>query len=277
MMTDHIPTHHIRADHIRADLVLTVRPSPDAASDVAALGRRGVAAMAAPLMQATCLDAAKTAAGSPISLAGGLAGGLIFTSRHAILGFLGLFDGALPPAWASLPVFAVGRASGRVAREAGFVDVTVGTGGGAGLVPLILACRDLSRDPTDAPLLWPCAVHRGFDMQAALAPQVEVTMLPVYEMKPVPRVDDRALAALAEGRVGAVILMSARSARLFRDMLTRHDLEPRINGMALIAGSKGIAAAAGSGWSEEFVARRSTRARLLAIAALFYHRRMTGR
>jgi uroporphyrinogen-III synthase len=210
-------------------------------------------------------------------LAGGLAGGLIFTSRHAILGFLGLFEGALPPTWASLPVFVVGRASGRVAREAGFVDVMVGAGGGAGLVPLILARRDLSRDPTGAPLLWPCAVHRGFDMQAALAPQVEVTMLPVYEMKPVLKFDESTLAALAEGRVGAVILMSARSARLFRDMLTRHDLEPRINGMALIAGSKGIAAAAGFGWSEEFVARRATRARLLAIAALFYHRRMTGR
>ena len=70
---------------------------------------------------------------------------------------------------------------------------------------------------------------------------------------------------------------SARSARLFREMLARHDLEARINGMALIAGSKAIADAAGLGWNEEFVARRSTRARLLAIAALFYHRRMTGR
>lgn len=268
MMTDHIPTNHIPAD-----LILTVRPSPDGISDVAALGRRGVAAMAAPIMRVAYLDAALDAAMPAAGSATNSAAGLIFTSRHAIIGFLRLLDGVLPPAWACLPVFVVGRASGRVVRKAGFVDVTVGTGGGAGLAPLILARRDL----TDAPLLWPCPVHRGFDMQAALAPQVEVTMLPVYEMKPVPRFDDRALAALAEGRVGAVILMSARSARLFRDMLARHDLEPRINGMALIAGSKGIATAAGSDWREEFVAIRSTRTRLLAIAALFYHRRMTGR
>jgi len=100
--------------------------------------------------------------------------------------------------------------------------------------------------------------------------------LPVYEMMPVTAFDDRALAAIDQGRVGAVILMSARSASLFRDLLARHDLDARVTDMALIAGSAAIAAAAGAGWKEEFVARRSTRARLLAIAALFYHRRMTG-
>ncbi|MGB1106848.1 MAG: hypothetical protein ACPG36_10250, partial [Candidatus Puniceispirillaceae bacterium] len=110
-----------------------------------------------------------------------------------------------------------------------------------------------------------------------LAPRIDVTLLLVYEMKPVSAFDDRAFAAIDQGRVGAVILMSARSARLFRDMLVRYDLDARVTEMALIAGSTAIAAAAGAGWKEEFVARRSTRARLLAIAALFYHRRMTGR
>jgi uroporphyrinogen-III synthase len=251
------------------DRILTIRPAPDGEADIAALGRRGVVAMAAPVMRAVCLDIPPPPAGS--------VGGLIFTSRHAITGFLRLFDGGLPSGFADLPVFVVGRASGRVARKAGFREVTVGTGGGAGLVPLILARTLARRDLIGVPLLWPCAVHRGFDMRAALAPRIAVTLLPVYEMKPVPRFDDRALAALGDGRVGAVILMSARSARLFREMLARHDLQAQIAGMAVIAGSKAIADAAGSGWGETFVARRSTRARLLAIAALFYHRRMTGR
>ena len=260
-----------------ADLILTVRPAADAAADVEALGRRGVPAMAAPVMTATCLDeVALPAAGSAGNVAAGSIGGLIFTSRHAISGFLALCGGVVPPGWADLPVFAVGRASGRVARGAGFSDVTIGSGGGSGLVPLILArfpaCREMN-----APLLWPCAVNRGFDMKAALAPRIDVTLLPVYEMMPVTAFDDRALAAIDQGRVGAVILMSARSASLFRDLLARHDLDARATDMALIAGSAAIAAAAGAGWKEEFVARRSTRARLLAIAALFYHRRMTGR
>lgn len=248
------------------DLILTVRPAPDGARDVAALGRRGVAAMAAPVMVAAHLEA-------PALPDVDAVGGVIFTSRHAVSAFLGHFGGTPPAAWAGLPVFVVGRASGRAAREAGFHDVTVGSGGGAGLVPRITS----RRDPAAAPLLWPCAMHRGFDMQAALAPHVGVITLPVYEMAPVAQFDRQILAALAAGRVGAVILMSARSATLFRDMLARHVLDDRIANMTLIAGSAAIATAAGPGWREEFVARRSTRARLLAIAALFYHRRMTGR
>ena len=251
------------------DLILTVRPAADAAADVEALGRRGVPAMAAPVMTATCLDEAVLPAAGSVS-------GLIFTSRHAISGFLALCGGVVPPGWADLPVFAVGRASGRVARDAGFSDVPIGSGGGSGLIPLILARFPAHRVITGAPLLWPCAVNRGFDMKAALAPRMDVTLLPVYEMKPVTAFDGRALAAIDQGRVGAVILMSARSASLFRDMLVRHDLGARVADMALIAGSATIANSAGSGWKEEFVARRSTRVRLLAIAALFYHRWMTG-
>ena len=252
------------------DLILTVRPAPDAEADVAALGRRGVPALAVPVMTVICPD-------NMVPPAAGSFGGLIFTSRHAIAAFLDLCGGSLSPEWCRLPVFAVGRASGRVAREAGFTDVTIGTGGGAGLAPVILARFPAHRKMTDAPLLWPCALNRGFDMKAALASRIDVTLLPVYEMKPVTAFDGRALAAIDQGRVGAVILMSARSAGLFRGMLLRYDLDARVTGMALIAGSTAIADAAGTGWKEEFVARRSTRARLLAIAALYYHRRMTGR
>ena len=247
------------------DFILTVRPAPDGASDVATLGRRGVAALAAPVMEAAYLDA------SPLQP--GAAGGLIFTSRHAITAFLDCFDGGLPSGWFSLPVFAVGRATGRVARRAGFQDVTVGAGGGAGLVPLILARHDLRL----APLVWPCAKHRGFDMKAALAPLIEVMTHPVYDMIPVCQFDSTVITMLGDGRIAGVILMSVRSAKLFREMLARHDLEPQIPHITLIAGSEAIAAAAGPGWREEFIARRPTRARLLAIAALFYHRHATGR
>jgi uroporphyrinogen-III synthase len=242
------------------DFILTVRPAPDGALDVAALERRGVAALAAPVMEAAYLDMTVPEAGT--------AGGLIFTSRHAIAAFLDGFDGGLPSGWSGMPVFVVGRATGRLARRAGFNDVTVGTGGGAGLVPLILARHDLS----SLPLLWPCAMHRGFDMQAALAPQIEVKIHPVYEMVAIPRFNDTAIARLGDGRIAGVILMSARSARLFREMVSKHDLDAHIPHITLIAGSAAIAAAAGSGWREEFIAKRSTRARLLAIAALFYHR-----
>jgi len=244
-----------------SSFILTVRPQPDADLDVACLARRGVAALASPVMAPSYPG--------PMDLPlPATTGGLVFTSRHAISGFLDLLGGAAPPEWRRVPVFAVGRASGRMARGAGFVDVRIGTGGGAGLAPLVLA----QRGRITLPLLWPCAVQRGFDMVAALAPDMELTAMPVYDMAPVARLADETIAALTNGTVSAVIVMSARSAQLFRDQLRSHGLEERISGLALIAGSAAIAEAAGPGWQQSYIARRPTRARLLAIACLFYHR-----
>ena len=84
---------------------------------------------------------------------------------------------------------------------------------------------------------------------------------------------DSADTALANDKVLAVILMSARSARLFRERLAETGHGGTVANMALIAGSDAIAAAAGDGWAQSFVAKRPTRARLLAIAALLYDRR----
>ena len=241
--------------------ILTVRPQPDADLDVACLARRGVSALASPVMAPSYLKPRDLPVPEKT-------GGLIFTSRHAVSGFLDLLGGAVPPEWRRVPVFTVGRASGRAARLAGFANVTTGAGGGAGLAPLVMARR---RQIT-VPLLWPCAVQRGFDMVAALAPHMAVTAMPVYDMAPVARLGDETGTALTNGTIAAVILMSARSARLFREQLRLHGLEARIGGLTLIAGSAAIAEAAGSGWRQNFIARRPTRARLLAIACLFYHR-----
>ena len=246
--------------------ILTVRPQPDTDLDVASLARRGVPALASPVMSPRYLKHSAMPAPSAV-------GGVIITSRHAIIGFLDRFGGTVPASWQQLPVFAVGRASGRAARAAGFSNVTIGAGGGAGLVPLIAA----QQQQIHAPLLWPCAMQRGFDMVAALAPDMAVTALPVYDMVPVESMAGETLAALANDNVAAVILMSARSARLFRDQLRFHDMEMRVGGLCLIAGSDAIVEAAGPGWQQSYVARRPTRARLLAIACLFYHRVAAGR
>ena len=241
--------------------ILTVRPAPDGDLDAAALARRGVPALAAPLMAPAYLTPSVPA------LEG--CGGVIFTSRHAVTGLVACSGGALDAIILSRPVFAVGRATGRAARDAGFRDVRVGHGGGAGLVPLIIAAKG----QITGPLLWPAALHRGFDMGAALAGLAEVVLLPVYEMAQTDGLPNEVHRAIADGEILAVILMSARSARLFRTRLTVAGQEDALAGMALIAGSDAIAAAAGDGWAESFVAKRPTRARLLAIAALLYDRR----
>ena len=242
--------------------ILTVRPEPDGALDVEALARRNVPALSAPLMAPSYL-APKIPASDKFS-------GVILTSRHAVTGLGAATGGRLDEGLAGLPAFAVGRATGRAAREAGFWNVTIGHGGGAGLVPLITeVAKRFGR-----PLLWPAAVHRGFDMAAALDGIADVTTTPVYEMCETSVFPDGAVAAIAGGEVLGVILMSARSARLFRERLLALGRDETVSSITLIAGSDAISAAAGDGWAETYVAKRPTRARLLAIASLLYDRRM---
>ena len=58
-----------------------------------------------------------------------------------------------------------------------------------------------------------------YDMVAALATVAPVTMVEVYRMMPVRDMPAAAQDAIADDNVLAVILMSARSAQLFRDQL----------------------------------------------------------
>ena len=243
-------------------IILTVRPEPDCHLDVAALARRGAPAMAAPLMTPVY------ACASPLADADSY-GGVIFTSRHAVTGMEQAGGGEIDPSWHGLPVFAVGRSTGRAAAAAGFGDITIGSGGGAGLVPLITG----RAGGLQGPLLWPAAAERSYDMAAALASQVAVQMKIVYRMEPLRSLPRPAMAAVEKGDVLAVILMSARSARLFRETLEASGRDAAPRQMAVIAGSQAIADAAGGGWRRVYVARRPSRARLLAIAALLYDRR----
>lgn len=249
-----------------APFILSVRPEPDCDLDVAALARRGVPALAAPLLAPRLIgpDTRPDPAGYS---------GVVFTSRHAVTGLVAALGGAAENVgqggWSRLPVFAVGRATARVARMAGFAAPQVGHGGGAGLVPLICA-----HIPANAPpLLWPAARDRGFDMVAALAPDRAVEDVSVYAMEQTPRLSDDALDALAYGKILAVKLMSARSATLFCAQLAENGMDHCRPEIIIIAGSETIAAAAGRGWRQTYIAKRPTRVRLLAIASLLYHRR----
>ena len=249
-----------------APFILSVRPEPDCDLDVAALARRGVPALAAPLLAPRLIgpDTRPDPAGYS---------GVVFTSRHAVTGLVAALGGAAENVgqgeWSQLPVFAVGRATARVARMAGFAAPQVGHGGGAGLVPLICA-----HIPANAPpLLWPAARDRGFDMVAALAPDRAVEDISVYAMEQTLRLRDDALDALAYGRILAVKLMSARSATLFCAQLAENGMDHCRPEIIIIAGSETIAAAAGGGWRQTYIAKRPARVRLLAIASLLYHRR----
>lgn len=104
-----------------------------------------------------------------------------------------------------LPVFAVGDATARAAREAGFGDVVSAGGDGSDLARLLA-----ERGPR-GPVLWPRAEDVAFDLAAALAGRAEVRPWIVYGAAPTPFV--------APADFEVVLVHSPRAARALADRL----------------------------------------------------------
>ena len=239
-------------------MILTIRPGDDAEQDALALRRRGVDAVAAPVLTITQLPITVPPASDFT--------GLIFTSRHAVDAFCAACQWCIgDTAWAAKPVFVVGHATAARARLAGFATVITGSGGGAGLVPHIRQHQAAH----DGALFWPAAAQKSFDLVAALRPHgVAVTCETIYQTDPQSSLPPAIIAAISTNRISAVISMSARTSYAFVELLQTHNLWHHRKEIMLIAGSEGIAAAAGDGWQNIYVARRPKRTRMLAIAVL---------
>ncbi len=257
-----------------AKMTLIIRPQPDADRDVALLMRYGVPALASPSLRSMC---------QPHELPRSVNfSGIIFTSRNAVEAMTKFAKvNADTSMWARLPVFAVGSATAAAARDGGFVNITRGTGGGAGLLRPI-SCHFAEKtgkhdgnksSNRNLPLFWPSAVEISFDMVAALAKHgISVQRLPVYRMIANDALDSTTIDKIAQGAVAAVVAMSSRSIEIFRRNLDAAGKASSLAGMVLIAGSSAIVAAAGGGWQTVYTARQPRRSRLLAISVLSHRR-----
>ena len=245
--------------------ILIIRPQPDANRDVALLQRYGVRALASPSMTSIQL---------PYELpdARGFSG-IIMTSRNAVDV---IATARRASGWAKMTAFVVGAASAAAARNAGFSNVIIGTGGGAGLLPSIrdyVTDRICKHDIVNLPLFWPSADEISFDMVTALAGhEIVVKRARVYQMIPKDEIDVAISDKISAGAIAAVVAMSPRSIRIFLKNLDAAGKSASLDRMVLIAGSAAIAAAAGDGWQGVYVARQPRRSRLLAIAVLLHRR-----
>ena len=251
-----------------ADFIITIRPEPDASLDVDWLRRYQVPAMAVPVMRAEqqSFDLPDT---PPFQA-------IIFTSRHAVAAIDGINEIASIDKMAtlralrSLPVYAVGRRTARVARQAGFDHVVAGPSNGNALVPLMMA----NLDPNSGDILWPSASMISFDIASRLFDfGYSVRQIPVYSMVATRHISGDLLARLAACSSAAVVAMSTRSIEFFSQVLNTSQFEGYRKRITVIASSKAIAVAAGSGWADIIVAKAPRRSRVLAIATFVYHRR----
>jgi len=181
---------------------LVTRPREDAAGLVAALTARGIEPLLEPLLTiALAPDASATlAAALPDAQA------VMFTSANGVRAF------ASASSQRGLPAFAVGDATARAARAAGFARVE--SAGGDVRALAALAARQLDR--TAGSLIHAAASAVAGDLASDLTRAgFTVRRLRLYEAVAAIRLSAESCDAIAAGAVACAIFFSPRTAETF--------------------------------------------------------------
>ena len=161
-----------------------------------------------------------------------------------------------------LPLFAVGDATARAAKEFGFTNITTGPGTGAALAELILS----ELEPERGPLVHLAGETLAFDLKAALERHGFTVRRPVlYQAVPAPELPAEALGLLKAGKLDGVILMSPRTAKTFAALLARHGLVTQGKRLVCYCLSEAVAEAAVTLGLEARVAARPREEDVLAL------------
>lgn len=238
-----------------APTLLITRPADDAEPMRSLLLERGYGVMVEPMLSVRWRTDRRP------DLAGVQA--LLFTSANGVRAFARCSDER------GLPALAVGAASAAAAREAGFATVDSADGDVSDLAALIRRrC-----DPTAGPLLHAAASAVAGDLGGMLAAEgFTVRKEVLYETVPVAALSGGTVAALREGRIGGVTLMSPRTARSFVELLDKAGLLEACRPVDMIGLSRAVeeaAAATADGravpWRDRRIAARPDLDSLLAL------------
>ncbi|RKF07460.1 uroporphyrinogen-III synthase [Oceaniradius stylonematis] len=190
----------------RRPRVLVTRPEPGASRTAAALGEAGIEAIICPFTESVDLpvkDATIAEAGRSAAAA--------VTSAKAIIHA----PPALVDAVRAMPVFAVGDATARAAREAGMVDVRSADGDAIALAGLVGHAI-----PADAPVAYLCGRVRTGELERRLSETGrKVTLIETYTIQKVSHLTDKITNALKSADLEGMLLHSGMSARLLADAL----------------------------------------------------------
>lgn len=206
-------------------IVLVTRPIEDFPGTRDGLAVLGCTALACPCQRIVP---------RPPAAPPGPAQALLLTSRNAPR-VLSAF-----PAWHALPAFCVGDATAAVARDAGWTDVVSAGGDARDLAGLVR--RRL--DPRAGSVLLATAEGAGQPLVALLrAAGFRVRRRVVYMVRPLPALPAMALAALATGRVRAVLFHAAGAAKVFSAAVHNAGLADSLRDVEAFTISKSAAAA----------------------------------
>lgn len=218
--------------------LIVLRPQPEAAATASRAVAAGLEVIVSPLFAGRAL-----AWGPPDP---GDFDAFLLTSANAVR-----YAGAALASYLHLPVHAVGEVTAKVARQAGFGNVTAGAGDVAALLAGVLEGPHRS-------LLHLCGAHR----RAVAAAGLQVRAVPVYAMEAAAELAPEARDAFRTG--AAAMAHSPRAARTLGGLMDAAGIVR--SGVSIIAISEAAADAAGSGWREVVAAPAPTDAAMLAIA-----------
>ncbi|MBX9468441.1 MAG: uroporphyrinogen-III synthase [Rhizobium sp.] len=183
--------------------VLVTRPEPASARTAAELERRGHVPVLLPLMQAVHQPEALMRPTRPGTAA------LAVTSAEAMRALQTLPEEARQ-AFLALPLFAVGHATARAAREAGFGNISVADGDGRSLAKLLIV--KTGQAPA-SPILYLTGTPRSQDFEAALADTARsLDIRECYHMHPVAHEDEEIIRQLTP-MPDAILVYSSETAR----------------------------------------------------------------
>ncbi len=213
--------------------LLITRPEPDAETLARQLRQEGHDVLVSPLMQIICRNDVSPPAPERL-------GGMVITSRNALRC---LDENHDLSACHSLPLFAVGKATGHLALDMGFTNVICGDGHAAAL-PRFLKQH---LDPQSClPLYYPVGDKKAHDLAPALHDMgFRLLEQITYEARPASDFTPAALAALQKLEIDAVLLLSPRSARIFARLVGKNGLQDCVARISCLCLSKNVASALG--------------------------------
>jgi uroporphyrinogen-III synthase len=145
---------------------------------------------------------------------------------------------ALLRAVASLPAFAVGRATAEALIEAGFKDPTIGPGDGLGLASLMAG-----RLARGTRVVYLCGRVRTNDFEETLhAAGIEVTPVEAYDTVVLDYTDAELTKILGSEAFDAVLLYSRMAAQTLTELTDRSVMPPLLARASFICMSKRVAA-----------------------------------
>lgn len=189
--------------------VLVTRPREDAEQTAVLLRQMGYDALVAPLLTVNFRDA------PPLALDDVQA--ILATSANGVKAL------ACNMPRRDLPILAVGPQTAQMARDMGFAHVRSANGDGAAL-----AAATVQWCEPDKGVLLHVSGAQGSGVLAADLRACGFTLRKavLYDVAAAGRLPPQAAAALTAGALDAALFFSPRSARIFRDCVTRENLGP---------------------------------------------------